>query len=483
MPATLATGSIVADSGEAIPLSSLFSVAPGIGNPQFVIVSGLDRDEYTAASTGSTGTLTGNGITTGFSSLGGDSLGIGVVFTYNPLTGKYKNAIFGNITRAVFTASRDTDANEEISLFSTNNAFAAASYADNPYALAQMTTYIGTVGIVTQPAFVGPTPSQATPDSISRTALSFVGQAWNTDGCWVLTSNIAAMAGASLPLSSTSLGIPGTANGEWIVAYNGPTGQGGNWQAAIKAGEMVAFETSRSSGHITTVVSGAGAGAMLVDNITYVNANGSYSNSARDGSPDDVIIAAPHAASQEFATALSGSVVVYELDTPTVTATVESATAVVQNHLALSGLFSASDPAGHAVTAYQLYDVGTGGAAGDMFRVDGGVKQAAHSAAAAITETAASLATTVLKPGTTLGVDTLEIRAFNGTYWGDWQTLAVTLISPAQTSQANFAAPAAANRAAAQLAEAISPVPAGIAATTFTAPAPLPAALLAAPTT
>ncbi|WP_158806749.1 hypothetical protein [Beijerinckia sp. L45] len=484
MPASLATGSIVASGGEAIPLSSLFSVTPGIGNPQFLILSGLDRDEYTVSSTGSTGTVTGNGVTAGFANIGGDSLGLGIVFTYNPLTGKYKNAVYGNINRAILTASQDTDANEAISLFSTNNAFVAATYADNPYSLAQMTTYVGTVSVVTQPAFVGPAPSQATPDSISSTALSFVGEAWNTNGCWTLTSNIAAMAGASLPLSSTSLGIPGTVNGEWIVAYNGPAGQGGNWQAVIKTGEMVAFETSATTGHITTVVSGSGTSAMLVDNITYVNSNGSFANSAHDGSADDVIIAAPHAASQEFSTAVAGSVV-YELDTPTITVATASSSAVVNTRLPLLGLFSTSDPAGRTITAYQLYDTGAADAAQLMIRIDGGVKQAAHSAATAITEAATSLATTILKPQAITGVDTLEIRAFNGSYWGDWQALTVNLITAAQASQISAAAPGGVSSqpvasAATQLAEAIA-APAASAATTFVALTPTTAHLLAAP--
>ena len=500
MAASLATGSVVAARGEAIALSSLFSVTPGIGNPQFLIVSGLDRDEYTVASTGSTGTLTGNGVTTGYASIGGDSMGIGIVFTYNPATGKYKNATYGNINRAILTASNDKNDNEAISLFSTNNASVATRYANNPYALAQLTTYVGTVSVVTQPAFRGPALSQATPSSICSTALSFVGQAWNVDGCWVLTSNIAAMAGASLPLSSTSLGIPGTANGEWVVAYNGPAGQGGAWQSTIKAGEMVAFETSGSAGHITTVVSGSGASAMLVDNIVYVNSNGSYANSAHDGSADDIIIAAPHAASQEFASALAGSVVVYELDTPTITMTVASASVVVHTHLALAGLFSTSDPAGKSITAYQFYDTGTDGAADDMFRVDGGVKQTAHSAATAITEAATSLATTVLKPGTTVGVDTVEIRAFNGTYWGDWQALRVTLtttpqafaasvpsgIASSQGTSSSRSAPTGTGAAgfalaASQLADVISDASAGIASPTFTAPAAAPTHFLTAP--
>ena len=43
------------------------------------------------------------------------------------------------------------------------------------------------------------------------------------------------------------------------------------------------FETSASSGHITTVVSGSGSSAMVVDNIAYEDQNGQITNSANDG--------------------------------------------------------------------------------------------------------------------------------------------------------------------------------------------------------
>ncbi len=40
---------------------------------------------------------------------------------------------------------------------------------------------------------------------------------------------------------------------------------------------------------------------MLVDNVTYVNGNGQIVNGANDGASSDVIVAAPHIASQEWA--------------------------------------------------------------------------------------------------------------------------------------------------------------------------------------
>ena len=190
-----------------------------------------------------------------------------------------------------------------LSLFGTSNLSLATTYADNAYAMMQVDAagYLGSVSVATEPGFAGAVPAQATPNSIAAIANSFVGQAWNMNGCWVLASTIAAEAGASLPVQSTAIGVPGQANGEWIVAFNGPAGQTGNWQSMVHAGEMVVIGTLGGGGHITTCVSGSGSTAMLVDNITYVNGSGQITNPANDGSSSDIIVAAPHAASQEWA--------------------------------------------------------------------------------------------------------------------------------------------------------------------------------------
>jgi hypothetical protein len=447
MPISLSSGSVVAKAGQQISLSSLVTVTSG-NNPTYLVVSLLDRNEYTASSNGNTGTLSGDGNTAHFANIGGDSNTIGVVFTYNASTGQYTNAVYGNLANVTYTASTNTNDNTSISIFATSNASIANQYANNPYALDQYaaSSYIGSVSVVTQPSFVGPVPSQATPDSICSTALSFVGKAWNSDGCWVLASNISAEAGASLPITSTMLGTPGLASGEWIVAYNGPGGQSGNWQSQITAGEMVVFETSATSGHITTVVSGSGSSAMLVDNITYVNGSGAIVNSANDGSASDIVIAAPHLASQEWAQAVPGSVVVYELDCPIIDVKTQVSSVAAGGKEALSPQFSATNPlASQAITEYQFYDT----AASDGFLV-GSTDLSAHSAATAITVSAASLASTDLVAGATTGTDTVEVRAYNGSYWGDWQSLqvdvtpatappTVTAQTPAQTWNQNEA--------------------------------------------
>jgi hypothetical protein len=424
-------GAVVAKPGQQISLSSLFDITAG-GNPQYVIVSLLDRDEYTATSNGNEGTLSGDGATASFASIGGDANAIGLVFTYNAATGQYTNAKYGNLANLTYTASTNPDDQTSLSLFATSNLALANEYATNPFVLSTNPTYFsyaGSVSIVTSATF-GAAPVQATPDSVCTVADSFVDQAWNMDGCWVLASDIAAEAGASLPLTSTSLFVPGEANGEWIVAYDGPAGQTGNWEAMVHAGEIVAFATSSDSGHITTVVSGSGSTAELVDNITYVNANGSIANSAHDGSADDIVVAAPHAASQEFAQAVAGSVVIYELDTPIVTDTASAVTLAATASDALSSLFTVSDPAARAITEYQFYDTTSSGAAvADSFSV-GGAVESGSSAAGAITVSAAALSSADFLAGASTASDALDVRAFNGLYWGDWQTLGVTVAAP-----------------------------------------------------
>ena len=428
-------GSFIATPGQTLSLGTLFSTTADANNPKYVVVNGLDRDEYTAAARGSFGTFSGNGASTGFSILGDDSYGAGIVFTYNSTTGQYTNATFGNLTNVTMTASTDLTRNESISIFGTNNLGAVASIANDPYSLSDSATYLGSVNVVTAtPGTLQAT--QATPNSIVSAASSFIGQSWNTSGCWVLCSNIAAKAGASLPVTSTLVDVPGVANGEWIVAYNGPAGQGGDWQSMVKAGEMIVFATSATSGHITTCVAGSGASAELVDNITYVTPTGAIANSADDGSPNDVTVAAPHLASQEFAQVVAGSVVIYELDTPTVTAVSGAPSSVgFGSRTALSQMVTASDPGNRAITEYQVYDVGTLGSAGDAFILNGATVSA-HTAATAITTSAADLASTFLQAANTVAIDTVMVRAYNGAYWGDWTSDNILVAGSGSTTSA-----------------------------------------------
>jgi Putative Ig domain len=411
---------------ESIALSQMFAVTATSTDPAYLVLTVLDRDEYTAGASNTTGTLTGNGHTLKLSSLGGDGRGTGIVFTYQASTGQYYNSTYGYLGQFTYTSSSSLDDVTSLSLFGTSNLSVANAYATDAYNMMQTdpSGYLGSATVVTEPRFTTTVPPQATPDSIAAVADSFVGQAWNMDGCWVLASTIAAEAGASLPVQSTLIGLPGQSNGEWIVAYNGPAGQSGNWESMVTAGEIIVIGTPGGGGHITTCVSGSGATAMLVDNITYENSSGQILNAANDGSSSDVIISAAHLASQEWAGVQASSVVIYELDTPIVTDKVATDTLALRASQSLASLFAATDPASKTITDWQVYDT----ASSDALTL-GGITYEDHSVSDALT--AVSLAAVDLVAGSSVTTDTLEVRAYNGTYWGDWESLSVAIATTA----------------------------------------------------
>ncbi|WP_223969797.1 Ig-like domain-containing protein, partial [Bradyrhizobium sp. RD5-C2] len=76
-----------------------------------------------------------------------------------------------------------------------------------------------------------------------------------------------------------------------------------------------------------------------------------------------------------------------------------------------SSLFSASDPNGDAITTYAFWDIGTGGAHFLLSGVAQGTNQE-------IDVTAAQLSQVSYQSGS--GVDTLWVRANDGTQWGSW---------------------------------------------------------------
>jgi len=426
MSITQVKNAFVDTTSTSIDLSSMFATTAASSDPTYLVLTLLDRNEYTAGASGATGTLTGNGHTLKLSSLGGDGRGTGIVFTYQTSSGRYYNSTYGYFDQLVYNSSGSLDDVTNLSLFGTSNLMQATAYATNAYYMMQAdpSGFLGSATVVTEPSFAGTVPTQATPDSIAAVADSFAGKAWNMDGCWVLASTISAEAGASLPVQSTLIGLPGQANGEWIVAYDGPAGQSGNWQSMVTAGEMIVIGTPGGGGHITTCVAGSGSTAMLVDNITYVNSNGSVQNSANDGSGSDVTISAPHAASQEWSGVQATSVVIYELDTPIVTDKVTADTLAYLASQSLGSLFAATDPASKAITEWQVYDT----ASTDGLTLGGSTYQD-HSASNALT--AASIASVGLLAGSAATTDTVEVRAYNGTYWGDWQSLNVAIASTA----------------------------------------------------
>ena len=420
----MTTNSFIARGGQLLKLSSMFSLKTSADSPVYLVLTGLDRNEYTAGATGETGMLIGNGTSDAFSSIGGDGRGVGVVFTLQASSGRYYNNTYGYFDKMSYQVSASLNDVTNLSLYTTNDHSLAANYGSNAYAMAQLDAagYLGSATVVTQPAFAGTVPQQATPESVAAAAQSFVGKAWNMNGCWVLASTIAADAGASLPVDSSMVGVSGQANGEWFVAFDGSK-QSGNWQAMVKAGEIIVIG-SAATGHVTTCVGGSGSTAMLIDNVSYVNATGKIQNAAGDGASNDVVIAAAHLAGQEWNGVQTGMVKIYELDTPTVTGLVALDKVAINTKQALAPLFSAADPAGKLITEYQLYNT----AASNSLIVNGAAT-AAHSAAAAVT--VGSLAAVSLMAGAAVGSDTISVRAYNGSYWGDWQTLPVSVGSAA----------------------------------------------------
>jgi len=79
-----------------------------------------------------------------------------------------------------------------------------------------------------------------------------------------------------------------------------------------------------------------------------------------------------------------------------------------------------ADPANRAIASWQIYDT----AATDSLLLNGAV-YSAHSATNAIT--VSSLTAVSLSAGVSPCTDTIEVRAYNGLYWGDWQPLNVTV--------------------------------------------------------
>jgi hypothetical protein len=189
--------SFVDPAAVPISLSQMFAVSAAATKPTYLVLTALDRNEYTAGATGATGSFTGNGHTLSLSAIGSDARGAGIVFTYQAATGRYYNSTYGYLDQLTYNSSGSLGDVTNLSLFGTSSLSVANTYASSAYAMMQVDAagYLGSATVVTQPKSSGVVPSQATPDSIVAAADRFVGQAWNMDGCWVLASTIAADAG------------------------------------------------------------------------------------------------------------------------------------------------------------------------------------------------------------------------------------------------------------------------------------------------
>lgn len=419
--------SLIANSSQSVTISQQLNSAAA-GSSSYLVLNAYDRNEYAVGSSGATGSFTGGGNTLGFSALSGDARGAGIVFTLAATSGRYYNSKFGFLDQLVYTASSSRADVTDLSLFGTNNVSLANTYAINAISLAQHDAagYLGTLTVATVPGFTGTAPSQATPFSIAAVAQTFVGAVCSKDGCWVLASTIAAEAGASLPVQS-AVNMAGAANGEWCVAYNGPAGSTGDWASSVRTGDVVGFVTAAGIGHITTCVSGAGTTARVIDNVAVLDASGTLLNGANDGSANDIVVQAAHAASQEWAGVSANTVVIFRLDTPVVTTSMATLNVTAGGTANLADVFAATDPAGKSVTSYQAYTT----TSEDRLSI-GGTSTVATSASTAVT--ASSLSQIDFDRGASDVPDTVTVRAFNGAYWGDWTTIS-TGINPVTVSK------------------------------------------------
>lgn len=280
MPVNFSQSAVVSTPGQRYALSSLVTITPG-GLPEYLVLTGFDFDRYTAASQHSVGVLTGDGKAL---AMGNTS----IVFTYTN-KGFYSSDI-GYLSALSYVASTDNNRSEYLSVYGYGSAstpdasqFAALAGLSSAWQLLYTgSSFLGSLNVVTRSNYTDATPNLATPDEIATVAASFVGKVWSDQGCWVLVSNIAAAAGASLPVSSavTNDTMSPVGNGEWLVAYDSTKAsavQQKTWQLLLRPGDIVDI-AGWCTNHVTTVVAGKGYAAMTIDN-RGVGAN--------DGAPGD----------------------------------------------------------------------------------------------------------------------------------------------------------------------------------------------------
>ncbi len=167
----IAAPSVLAGANQTVAFSQLFTIGSAASNPAYLIVTGLDRDEYTVGNSASgMGHLTGGTASQGFTDVSGDAWSDSVVFTYQASTGQYVNASFGTLGQlAVQTGSNSGDT-ATFSVFGTGNAALAKAYAANPFVLAANPAYFqdyGSVAVVTGAASQATRPATATPGGIA----------------------------------------------------------------------------------------------------------------------------------------------------------------------------------------------------------------------------------------------------------------------------------------------------------------------------
>ncbi len=116
MSINFSQNAILAPPSQPYLLSQLVTVAPG-SLPEYLVLTGLDLNRYTAASTGAVGSLTGNGsVATFVSNAQTDGAeNIGMVFTYT--SNGYYSQQYGYLASLSYLSSTDSNRSEYLSLY------------------------------------------------------------------------------------------------------------------------------------------------------------------------------------------------------------------------------------------------------------------------------------------------------------------------------------------------------------------------------
>lgn len=447
-------GSVVSKGNQVIPISSLFNLPASSQNPTYIDLTIIDRVEYPNGITPVFGLFSGNGLN--FYILTHDILSFlnsqptsagydGIIFTYQPSSGRYLNTNYGVYLDQInyYTSPTQFD-NSEISLFATSNLSYLTNVLENPntyyyldpvylgpFAGSSQLGYIGSVDIITRTDLNGPFSSQATPNSIISIANSFIGKVWNIDGCWVLANNISALAGASLPVNTVVTVSYPLGNQEWIAVFSNSNATSNTTLTTIEnmlqPGDMVELPY-----HITTIFSGSGANAMTMDNFT-TPTNSNLIN------PTNVILGNNVSIDYEFNHngATPNTITIYRLDTPTVHILNTKNTLQAGASCSISNLIYCDDANGagtKTITYYSVYLNTASGTQNDSLSLNGKTLNATSSSSAAVISSL-DLPNLIIKSnGTLSGNDNISIAGYNGSYWGDYSTLSISVTPKANHS-------------------------------------------------
>lgn len=227
--------------GSAIKLASEFSVNTTMASR--LVVSMYDRDNYAGKQTYSYGTLSGDNQKFAASSYS---------LTFNLVGGQYVTSNGVKFNDLTFTASTQEDRLQTIDVMAYNT---KGTLIDTR-----------TVDVVTRNSYVDTTPGKATGAEIASVAQSFIGQAWNYNGCWNLACAIDASAGVSLDQNTGWITGNVWNDGQMTVVYDAGKGVNKNWMSGLKVGDQVEMGWTSGGGHIATIDKVANGVAYVVDN-------------------------------------------------------------------------------------------------------------------------------------------------------------------------------------------------------------------------